>query len=75
MHELHGPVLRLERTRGQVSAADQRQHTGAQLETGRDQVPGPVAARRRRLVQLVGLGPVHAKPQRQGVCRPVSVFQ
>lgn len=75
MRERDGPVLRVERARGQVSAADQWQHLGAQLEAGRDQVSGPVEADRRRLVELVGLGRVYAKLQRQRVHRPVLVLE
>lgn len=76
MRERHGPVLRMERARGPVPAADQRQHTGAQLAAGRDQVPGPVEARGRRLVQLVTVDGVRAKRQRQRVRgRPVPVLE
>jgi len=75
VRERDGPVLRMERTRGQVSTADQRQHPGTQLEAGRHQVSGPIAAGRRRLVQLVDVGRVHAKRQRQRVRRPVFVFE
>lgn len=76
MRERHGPVLRMERARGQVPAADQREHPGAQLETGRRQVPGPIEAGGRRLVQLVGVVGVRPERLRQrDGRRPVSVLE
>lgn len=75
VHERDGPVLRLERARGQVSAADQRQHNGAQLAAGREQVSGPIEAGGRRLVQLVRLGRVRAERQRQRVRGPVPLLE